>query len=349
MIEQGMKSFLFSWFLLLSSVALAQTDFNVTFRCSNGEIFQVRSQGADRVLLQRGLFQPVSGPTSLTLPAVIAASGAKYSNGEYSVWLKGDQALLMHGETLMAQDCQASPAAEPLTPIRDASSGIVFIPPERWLAQEVKLRAKAGSDFVRDASHQLDYQYQAAQGSAIDLLTLIVVPSSRASKMTPPTNSIELGRDSQRVYFAVIAQAPPSNTTPEAKQQWQHLRTSTDEVRQNFSLYGVVINQAVETISAKVSWFDRALRPGSEQIVELYVQENDKLGELIAHESQLLDKGYPKAVTLRFDPAAINPKLSYVVQAKLLSGSSVVMQSKPQAVLTQGHGREVNLVMQKNR
>lgn len=325
---------------------MAQTDFNVTFRCSNGEIFQVSSQGADQVLLQRGLFQPVSGPTSLTLSSAIAASGAKYSNGEYSVWLKGDQALLMQGETLMAQDCQASAAAEPLTPIRDASSGIVFIPPERWLAQEVKLRAKAGSDFVPYAAHQLNYQYHGAQGQAIDLLTLIVVPSSRASKITPPANSIELGRDSQRVYWALIGQTPANTTTAEAKQQWQRLRTSADEVRQNFSLYGVVINHAVETISAKVSWLDRALRPSTEQIVELYVQENDKLGELIAHESQQLEKGYPKAVTLRFDPAAINPKLHYVVQAKLLRGSRVVMQSSPQAVLTQGHGREVNLVLQ---
>lgn len=343
-----MKRLLLTSCLLISSAAWAQ--FNVTFRCASGEIFQVSSAGQDQVLLQRGLYQPVDGPTRLKLPQVISASGAKYSNGEYSVWLKGDDAQLLHGEKPMAQDCSASRDSEPLTPIRDASSGIVFIPPERWLAKDVKLTAKAGTDipvYGKIASHQLEYLYQDAQGVQAPLLTLLVVPSSHFAKMTPPTNSVELGRDSQRVYLAQLANQSPFAANREATQQFALLRTNLDEVRQNFSLYGVVIHQAVETISAKVSWLDRALRPGTEQVVELYVQENDKLGELVAQQSQILEKGSPRGAVLRFDPAAINPKLDYVVIAKLLQGNRVLLKSEPQPVLTKGHGRDTTLIMSK--
>jgi membrane-bound inhibitor of C-type lysozyme/uncharacterized lipoprotein YbaY len=347
-----MKRLLLISSLMISASALAQTHFNVTFRCGSGETFQVSSTGQDQVLVQRGLFQPVEGPTRLTLPQVVSASGAKYSNGDYSVWLKGDTAILLKGETLLAQDCTASRDAEPLTPIRDASSGIVFIPPERWLAQDVKLSAKAGKEipgYGNSASHQIEYIYQDAQGQRAALLTLLVFPSTELATLQRPPNSIDLGSDSQRVYFAQIATDNAFDPASAAGKQFAALRTNPDEVRQAFSMYGIVINQAVETLSVKVSWLDRALRPGSEQVIELYVQENDKLGELVAKQSLRLEKGHPRSATLRFDPAAINPKRHYVLIAKLLQGGRIVMNSEPQAVLTQGNGREATLLLKAKR
>ncbi|WP_373973994.1 MliC family protein [Chitinibacter sp. SCUT-21] len=345
-----MKTIVFLTGLVVSSLALAQNDFNVTFRCTSGEIFQVQSAGQQTVVLQRGLYQPVDGPTRLTLEQVISASGAKYSNGEYSVWLKGDEALLLRGEQQIAHGCSASRDSEPLTPIRDASSGIVFIPPERWLAKDVKLSAVVGSDikqYTKRATYEFTYSLQNAQGERSPLLTFWVFPQGEFARITPASNSIYLGSDGQREYLAQIATTSNFVADSDAAQQFAQLRSSADEVRQAFSMYGVVINQAVETVSVKVNWLDRALRPGSEEVIELYVQENDKLGELVARQRQILDKGNPKPVVLRFDPAAINPKLHYVVLAKLVQNGRVIMKSQPQPVLTQGHGREAKLTLGK--
>ncbi|WP_348943663.1 YbaY family lipoprotein [Chitinibacter sp. FCG-7] len=337
---------------LLSSLALAQTTYNVTFRCGSGDIFQVRSLGQDQVQVQRGLYQPVNGLTRMTLTQVISASGSKYSNGDYTVWIKGAQAMLLQGETALASDCTASRDSEPLTPVRDASSGIVFVPPERWLAQDVKLTAQAGSDIDpaiqyegNTATHQLEYHFQTENGTSARLLNLLVFPASQRPVGQLPANTLLLGTDGQRTYFAQLAGDHPFEPGSAAAQQFAALRLSSEELTQSFSMYGVVINQAVETVSVNVHWLDRALRPGSEQVLELRNLDSSKAGEVVARHSQILEKGTPKAVVLRFDPAAINPKHRYLVSAKLRQNGRTIMSSEARPVLTHGHGRTATLIL----
>ncbi|QLG89303.1 YbaY family lipoprotein [Chitinibacter bivalviorum] len=339
-----MKKILFLIALSYASLAQAQSSFSQTFRCSNGTIFQVSSQGEDSIVVNRGLYQKATEPSRITLKQVISASGARYSDGNYTVWLKGDNATILKDETVLQSDCAATRADEPLSPVRDAASGVVFIPPDRWLSKDVRLTAVAGSDIQGDAklaAHQLSYTLHDAQHTK--LLDILVFPSSDWPKVTAPAQSLMLGNDGQRIYIALLPSKNPFEPSSEAGQQFAQLQISAAEVKQAFSMYGTVVNQAIETVRVKVSWMEKSLRPGSEQIIELRDMSADKPGEIIAKHSQVLEKGSPKPVTLRFDPAAINPKHQYQVSAKLMQEGRLVLESSAVDVLTLSHGRDAQL------
>ncbi len=46
---------------------------------------------------------------TITLPQVPAASGAKYSDGNFTFWSKGNTALLEQNERLLLRDCVTFP------------------------------------------------------------------------------------------------------------------------------------------------------------------------------------------------------------------------------------------------
>lgn len=43
------------------------------------------------------------------LHQVVSASGAKYSNDDYSFWSKGDQAMILRGDTIILNNCALIP------------------------------------------------------------------------------------------------------------------------------------------------------------------------------------------------------------------------------------------------
>lgn len=43
--------------------------------------------------------------TQLTLPQVVAASGTRYSNGNYTFWSKGDSAFIERNDRIIVNDC----------------------------------------------------------------------------------------------------------------------------------------------------------------------------------------------------------------------------------------------------
>jgi membrane-bound inhibitor of C-type lysozyme len=47
--------------------------------------------------------------SALTLPRVVSASGAKYSNGTFTFWSKGNTAFVEQGETVVLKDCVTIP------------------------------------------------------------------------------------------------------------------------------------------------------------------------------------------------------------------------------------------------
>ncbi|WP_273431744.1 YbaY family lipoprotein [Chitinibacter tainanensis] len=343
-----MKTCLLWASLLLAAPSWAQLPAEAIYRCAEGEVFQLQHQ-PNGVRLWRGLYQPVKDGSRLNLASTAAG---EFSDGEYRLHSTEQTLSLFRQAQPLGSDCRPAPQDEPVNPVRDAASGIVFVPPERWLAQEVKLTATSGSELPADAAaalQRLSYWYQAADGRRSPLLTLTVYPGSVSPLPNGPADSMALGTDTQRVYYAKIKLPSTfaANTPEDAR--LQALRLTEAELRQAFSMYGVVVNRAVETVTVIPSWLERNLRPGALQRVELRELTGQGLGQRIAVQERVLERGNPIPLTLRFDPAAINPKLQYVVQAQLLQNGRVVMQSETAAVLTQQHGREARVLLKSLR
>ncbi|WP_410499875.1 YbaY family lipoprotein [Chitinibacter sp. S2-10] len=345
-----MKNFLLAS-LLLSPFAVANAEFNQIFRCPNGEVFQLRAASKQSMLFESTLFQPQPSVNRRTLPQVESASGAKYSDGSYTVWIKGQQAQLLAGDTVLASDCSALPDDEPLLPIRDSHGGIVFIPPDRWLAGEVKLIRSSGASiklYGQNASEQIEYHLQGANGSSAPLLKLFTFPAPPliTPSATLPDSTLLLGNDGQRIYLAQIAQNNPFDQGSAAGKQFAKLQTSELELRRGFTLYGLIVNQAAQTLSINIIRPKQAIRAGAELTIELNDLDDPGMnGQTLVKQSQILPAGQPKAAKLRFDPASINPAHRLTVSAKIRQGNQVIMSSEAVPVLTQGAGREVTLTL----
>ncbi|MBW7984376.1 MliC family protein [Enterobacillus tribolii] len=48
--------------------------------------------------------------TPLTLPQTVSASGARYSNGTYTFWSKGNKAFIERNDKVVVDDCTLQPA-----------------------------------------------------------------------------------------------------------------------------------------------------------------------------------------------------------------------------------------------
>lgn len=257
------------------------------YQCDENYRFEIRLPKPDQLELR-------IGDAIKTLPQVIAASGIRYSDGETVVWLKGDVGMLEQNEQIVANNCRVTPTEEPLTPIRDAASGLVFIPPARWTAQKVQLAVKSGSEVpVDDFSDavQFEYRFRDTNSQQFPLLNILVLPKAEWDKQAEANstpNGLWLGEDTRHVYLAQLPEAP-SDLTSEAGQMFLDLQISEAEVKEAFSMYGVVANNRVETVTAKVMWLDRALYPGATLTVELRnVSRMDAPAEIIAKQQLTL-------------------------------------------------------------
>ena len=61
------------------------------------------------VIMSPSTVQVRTGDTTRTLTLVESASGAKYSNGTMTFWSKGDEALLMSGDSIIHSACKSAP------------------------------------------------------------------------------------------------------------------------------------------------------------------------------------------------------------------------------------------------
>ena len=104
------------------------------YQCDDGVSLQIRITSPESIELQ-------TEGSNLSLPQVIAASGVKYSDGRTAVWLKGSTAFMEQDNVIVANNCTRVAEDEPLSSIRDAASGLIFIPPDRWLADQVQIDA----------------------------------------------------------------------------------------------------------------------------------------------------------------------------------------------------------------
>lgn len=341
-----MKAFILPMLLCSSVVFANEAGAPKRFQCDEGNSFTVQMTAPDAIQLQVGW-------STLRLPQVVAASGTKYSDGKTTVWLKGDNGFMEQNDVIVAKNCTLADAQEPLRPVRDAASGLIFIPPERWTANRVQLSVKSGSEipfYGETASQQFEYRFRAGKAKEqYALLDILVFPKAALTKLAAdkkPKGEV-LGDDGQRVY---VAQLPANNpfdpATPEGK-EFLALQTNLKEVQQAFSMYGIVKQQAVESVTAKVMWPDRRLYPGAVLTVELRdVSRMDAPAELIAKKTITLEQGTPPTVTLKFSPDAINPRNTYSIGARLeMDGKLIKINDTHTPVLTRGAGREVTVML----
>ncbi len=341
-----MKTFILPMLLCSSFVFANEAPAQKRFQCDEGQTFTIQMSSPEAIQLQVGW-------SFIPLPQVVAASGVKYSDGKTTVWLKGDTGFLEQNDVIVAKNCTLVDAAEPLTPIRDAASGLVFIPPDRWTANRVQLQVKSGGEipfFGESATHQFEYRFRAgAAQQKFPLLDILVFPKAAWTQLDTAKKPIGdvLGDDGQRVYVAQLPANNPFDPASAEGKEFIALQTNTKEVQQAFSMYGIVKKQAVESVTAKVMWLDRRLYPSAVLTVELRdVSRMDAPAEVIAKQVITLEQGTPPTVTLKFSPDAINPRNTYSIGARLeMDGKLIKINDTHTPVLTRGAGREVTVML----
>ena len=320
------------------------------YHCDANIRFEVRLPEPDRLELRQN-------DTIKSLPQVIAASGIRYSDGETGVWLKGDTGMLEQNNQPLANNCRLVTSGEPLTPIRDAASGVVFIPPARWTAGLVQLTAQSGAEipvYGENAGIQFSYRFRDSQNQSLPLLDITVFPQSSwdnyvASNAAP--EGIWLGQDGQRAFLAQLPVQPVTDPITADDKPYRALHISEQELKDGFPLYGVVANNRVETVTAKIAWLDRALYPGATLTVELRnVSRMDAPAEVIAKQQITLENGAPQTITLKFALEAINPRYTYSISAHLeRDGQLIKINDTHTPVLTRGAPREAEILLKSIR
>lgn len=320
------------------------------YQCDADIRFEVRFPESDRLELRQK-------DTIKNLPQVMAASGIRYSDGETTVWLKGDTGFLEKNNQSVATNCQLLTIGEPLTPIRDAASGVAFIPPARWTAGQVQLAAQSGAEipvYGENAGIQFSYRFRDSQNQALPLLDITVFPQSSwdsyvASNSVP--EGIWLGQDGQRVFLAQRPAQPATDPNTADDKHYRALQISEEELKDGFSMYGIVANNRVETVTAKISWLDRALYPGATLTVELRnASRMDAPAEVIAKQQITLENGAPQTITLKFAPEAINPRYTYSISVRMeREGQLIKISDTHTPVLTHGAPREAEIMLKSIR
>jgi putative lipoprotein len=340
------KKILLTMALMMPLTAKTDDQTFQQYQCDADIRFEVRLPKPDQLELRLN-------NTLKSLPQVMAASGIRYSDGETTVWLKGDTGMLKQHNQPVATNCQLLVIGEPLTPIRDAASGVVFIPPTRWTANPVQMAALSGSEipfYGEKAGIHFSYRFRDSQHQALPLLDILVFPQSSwdsyvASNSIP--EGIFLGQDGQRVFLAQLPAQPATDPISADDKHYRALQISEEELKDGFSMYGIVANNRVETVTAKISWLDRALYPGATLTVELRnVSRMDAPAEVIAKQQITLENGAPQTITLKFAPEAINPRYTYSISVRMeREGQLIKISDTHTPVLTHGAPREAEILL----
>jgi len=78
--------------------------------CGRQRVEFVCADGARlMVIATASTVQIRTGDTTRTLTLVQSASGAKYTNGTLTYWSKGNESLLMVGDSIIHSACKSSP------------------------------------------------------------------------------------------------------------------------------------------------------------------------------------------------------------------------------------------------
>jgi membrane-bound inhibitor of C-type lysozyme len=92
-----------------ASLTLAQNPAaTITYQCAANQTLAVRVIPATP---GKGEEVQLTLPdkSALTLPRVVSASGAKYSNGNFTFWSKGNTAFVEQGDAVVLKDCVTIP------------------------------------------------------------------------------------------------------------------------------------------------------------------------------------------------------------------------------------------------
>lgn len=85
-------------FLTLAGCSLVQPNETLHYQCGTTKLTVTQDNRQDKVSF-------IMDGKQLTLPQVRAASGAKYSDGHYTFWSKGESAFIEREGKVIMNDC----------------------------------------------------------------------------------------------------------------------------------------------------------------------------------------------------------------------------------------------------
>jgi membrane-bound inhibitor of C-type lysozyme len=176
------------------------------YECASSKAFQVEFTPESAQL--------TSGTNSITLPRVISGSGARYSNGQTTLYTKGNEAFLEEGSERTYTDCvgrETASAEQTITALYQCSDNRSFT--ARYLPESAEL--------VLDGHSLTLPQIRAASGARYsDGETTLFIKGNEAY--------IEV--NGETVYEGCLAQTSDSTTRQQSTQttQTQTTRTQTN-------------------------------------------------------------------------------------------------------------------------
>ena len=314
------------------------------------------------------------------LPLVRSASGARYTDGLWSWWGKGGEARLERKGRPAITGCRVELTQRVLIDRRTRTQWLL---PQAWTEERVSEAVLQGAAAqAGQPGAQLLARYStrpSAGGGEPKLLAQLMVfePAAGDARADPqaagapaaevvlrtPTWSYVLRLPKPSATPAApeagaSAPEPQLSSSPQPQQQQQppdELLAAAQTLRSGLQLWGRGPLLESCQVRGSVSYRERmALLPGDElQLQLLDASQPDQPPKVLAEHKRAAGKAQ---VPLRFELACGEPRATFdedarlVVTARIVRGSQVLFASEePVPVLTQGHGREVELLLARKR
>lgn len=313
------------------------------------------------------------------LPLVRSASGARYTDGLWSWWGKGGEARLERKGRPAITGCRVELTQRVLIDRRTRTQWLL---PQAWTEERVNeavlqgAAAQAGQPGAQllarystrpsagSSEPKLLAQLMVFETSAWDALAqhqAAGVPADEVVLRTPTWSYVLRLPESPSSMPAAPdagASAPepqPPGSQPQQQQAPDELQAAAQALRSGLQLWGRGPLLENCQVRGSVSYRERmALLPDDElQLQLLDASQPDQPPKVLAQHKRAAGKAQ---VPLRFELACGEARATFdedarlVVTARIVRGSQVLFASEePVPVLTQGHGREVELLLARKR
>jgi uncharacterized lipoprotein YbaY/membrane-bound inhibitor of C-type lysozyme len=313
------------------------------------------------------------------LPLVRSASGARYTDGLWSWWGKGGEARLERKGRPAITGCRVELTQRVLIDRRTRTQWLL---PQAWTEERVNeavlqgAAAQAGQPGAQllarystrpsagSSEPKLLAQLMVFETSAWDALAqhqAAGVPADEVVLRTPTWSYVLRLPESPSSMPAAPdagASAPepqPPGSQPQQQQAPDELQAAAQALRSGLQLWGRGPLLENCQVRGSVSYRERmALLPDDElQLQLLDASQPDQPPKVLAEHKRAAGRAQ---VPLRFELACGEARATFdedarlVVTARIVRGSQVLFASEePVPVLTQGHGREVELLLARKR
>lgn len=371
-----------SWlWLACASAAAATPSEQVSYRCAR-QLQVVALYDNSAAEPGRALAWVHDGTQTHRLSLQRSASGVRYTDGLWTWSGKGGEARLERKGKPTLAGCRAEQTRRVLIDRRTRTQWLL---PPSWSAQRVDetLLLGAAAEAEQPGAQVLArYRTRPQPGSpeTRELAQLMVFEAPRWEALAQTPGSEPPGELVMRTpMWSYVVKLPPgtasaASTTPAASEPaaalavpasvpepqappalGDDLKTAVESLRAGLQLWGRGPLLDPCHVSGSVSYRERmALLPADELLVQLLdISRADETPRVLAEHKRKVGAAQ---VPLRFELACGEPLADHAADARLVvqahierDGQLLFAAETPQPVLTQGHGREANLLLTRKR